>query len=238
MARKRYNNAGGVLGATLSGSGTTITFATVPPFATLVSPDYVPLVIEPATGASPSANFEIVHLTAYTVGATTGTVQRGQEGTTATAHNNGAVWGVVPTAQDFGTSSPPTRVFRDTPAQGSVTTGQWTKVQLTGVTFDAINAYDETTNYRYTAPVAGDYQVAWRVQFLGTLASDQMSALYKNGAAVAFGGEGTLMGSGGSDIVQLAAGDYLELWAWATGTGLSIGNGAHLTYLAVNPLPN
>lgn len=99
MARLRYNNAVGTLGASLTSSGTTITFASAPSFATITSPDFIPLVLEPA-GTSPSGNFEIVYLTAYTAAATTGTIARGQEGTSGVAHSNGVAWEQGPVQVD------------------------------------------------------------------------------------------------------------------------------------------
>jgi hypothetical protein len=99
LARLRYNNSLGTLGALLSSGGTTITFASAPSFATLSGGDYIPLVIEPPS-SSPSANFEIVYLTAYTAAATTGTILRGQEGTSASSHVNGAVWACAPVVSD------------------------------------------------------------------------------------------------------------------------------------------
>jgi hypothetical protein len=105
MARLRFNNALGLLGAPLSaaspGASQTIDFgATVPPFATLVAPDYIPIVLEPPSGQS-SVNFEIVYLTAYTAGQTTGTILRGQENTPAPAHAASATWVCGATIQDF-----------------------------------------------------------------------------------------------------------------------------------------
>lgn len=99
MARLRYNNALGALGASLTNSGTTITFAVAPAFATLTGSDYIPIVLEPPT-TSPSANFEVVYLTAYTAAATTGTISRGQEGTTGVVHSNGVAWAVAPSVLD------------------------------------------------------------------------------------------------------------------------------------------
>src|SRR5215469_2241092 len=105
MARLRYNNAAGTLGSpALTNTATTITFASAPPFATLVSPNYIPLALDPPQGPSPSPSFEIVWLTAYTAGATKGTILRGQEGTTAIAHNVGAVWAQAVTLVDIQTS--------------------------------------------------------------------------------------------------------------------------------------
>jgi microcystin-dependent protein len=101
MARLRYNNSGGVLGAALTAGATTITFAAAPPFATLAGTDYIPLCLDPAGSALPNPSFEIAYLTAYTLGATSGTITRGQEGTTGKAHNNGAAWAQAPTAADI-----------------------------------------------------------------------------------------------------------------------------------------
>ena len=94
--RLRYNNQSGSLGASLSSGGTTITFGAAPGFATIVSPDYIPLVLEYG-----STTEEIVWLTAYTAGATTGTIVRGQEGSTGISHSSGVSWANNATAFDF-----------------------------------------------------------------------------------------------------------------------------------------
>ena len=108
MARLRYNNALGTLGGSglTDGTGTTITFASAPAFATIVSPDYIPLVIDPPSGSAPSNTFEVVYLTAYTASATTGTIVRGCEGTTGVAHAAGATWECGPTQTDAALATP------------------------------------------------------------------------------------------------------------------------------------
>jgi hypothetical protein len=105
--RRRTNNALGTLGASLTNSGTTITFASAPGLPSLGAGEYTPLVLEPPSASAPSANFEVVYLTAYSSPATTGTISRGQEGTTAVAHANGAAWVCGPTNVDFPTSLGP-----------------------------------------------------------------------------------------------------------------------------------
>lgn len=97
MARRTYDNAVGRLGSALASGGTTIDFGSAPSFATLAGGDYIPLVLEPA-GSSASPNLEIVYLTAYTAGQTTGTILRGREGTAAVAHASGATWLCGPTS--------------------------------------------------------------------------------------------------------------------------------------------
>lgn len=90
------------LGAALTDDvGTTITFADVLNFGgtqavpTFADPIYLPLVIDPD-----SATEEIVWLTAYTEGATTGTILRAQENSIGIAHSNGAPIVHGPTAAD------------------------------------------------------------------------------------------------------------------------------------------
>jgi hypothetical protein len=99
MTRLRYNNQGGTLGADPGSSGGTITFAIAPRFATIVSPDYIPIVLDQG-----SSSFEIVYMTAYTVGATTGTVTRAAEDATnwpAIAHPGPGRWSHGPAVSDF-----------------------------------------------------------------------------------------------------------------------------------------
>lgn len=105
--RLRYDNCLGTLGASLTNSGTTITFASPLTYdrgtalPTITGSDYVVLILEPAVSSSPSASFEIVYLTAYTSGATTGTIARGQEGTSGIAHASGALWICGASSADF-----------------------------------------------------------------------------------------------------------------------------------------
>lgn len=100
MAELRYNNEGGYLGAALTSSGTTITFASAPNFATLSGGNYIKLALDAGT-----SSFEIVYLTAYTSAATTGTITRAAEDSTnwpATSHSSGTgSWACVPTVQDY-----------------------------------------------------------------------------------------------------------------------------------------
>lgn len=94
MSRLRYNG----LSTTLGGSGltnvaTSVTFAAALTHSngtnvpTIVAPDYIPLAILGATGHLS----EIVYLTAYTAAGTTGTITRGVEGTTGSAHSSGDI---------------------------------------------------------------------------------------------------------------------------------------------------
>lgn len=83
MAEIAYNNQSGIINFNLTapsaGTSQTITglFTVAPTFATLVSPNYVKLVLDNGT-----ANFEIVYLTAYTAASLNGTITRGAEDAT------------------------------------------------------------------------------------------------------------------------------------------------------------
>lgn len=81
----------GSLGASLTAitGSDTITFDSAPGFPTLAAGQFIPLVLDPlGVGNGP----EIVHMTAYTAGNTTGTIERAQEGTSGVAHDSGAKW--------------------------------------------------------------------------------------------------------------------------------------------------
>jgi hypothetical protein len=115
-----------LLGASLTSGGTTITFpaalnyqgATAVP--TVAAPSYVPLTLEPDT-----ANEEIVYLTAYTSGATSGTISRGKEGTSAAAHANSAPFVHAATVLDFqgNALATPTTIAAGTTVTGKLTFG-------------------------------------------------------------------------------------------------------------------
>lgn len=102
MARLRYNGLRTTLGASLTNSATSVTFAAALTHSngtavpTLAGSDYIPLVILDSSGHLS----EIVWLTAYTSGATTGTIARGKEGTSGVTHAAGDVIGCAPTASD------------------------------------------------------------------------------------------------------------------------------------------
>jgi hypothetical protein len=92
--RLRVNNQAGTLGAALTGTG--ITFESVPDFPTLIDNAYVPISVDYGT-----SSFEVVYLTTFVAGATTGVVLRGREGTVETDHDDGANWAHAYTVADF-----------------------------------------------------------------------------------------------------------------------------------------
>lgn len=100
-------------------------------------------------------------------------------------------------------------------------TGGFFKVNLNSELFDTGSNYDATTNFRFTAPIAGYYQFNGGVSYAGSASGNHhIATLYKNGAEFLRGMEGSygdasnhLMIVGG--LIQLAAGDYIELWGYS-----------------------
>jgi len=102
----------------------------------------------------------------------------------------------------------------------TITTGSFQRIPLDTTEFDTGSNCDITTNKgRFTAPVAGFYFFSWQVgQTIG--AADNVGALYKNGSIYRWGSEMNGGGSGGSALVQLAANDYIELFATSNTSGV------------------
>lgn len=92
-----------------------------------------------------------------------------------------------------------------------------TKVLYDTKTYDTHNDFDVATNHRFVAPVAGYYSVTAAIQIVSS--ANCRLDLYKNGSAISQGvnngGSGVNQGSIVSDTVQLAAGDYLEIFVSA-----------------------
>jgi hypothetical protein len=140
----QYNNESGTLGAALTSSGTTITFEVAPNFATLTAGQYIKLCLDEGT-----SSFEIVYLTAYTAGATTGTITRQAEDSTnwpETTHSLGGTWVNAPTVADFGGGGV-SSVFTRTGAVVAES-GDYTVSEVTGAAPIASPTFTGTT----TAP--------------------------------------------------------------------------------------
>lgn len=82
----------------LSNVATTVTSSGFSSLPTITSPDYMWITLDPlGTAGSP----EIVKVTAHSSSATTITVTRGQQGTSARQHNSGVIWANSATKSDF-----------------------------------------------------------------------------------------------------------------------------------------
>ena len=142
MTEVRYNNESGSLATvgtdvTNSAVATTINFAVAPNFATLTAGQTITLALDAG-----NPHFEIVYLTAYTAGATTGTVTRAAEDATnwpAVAHPVAAgppatgTWTCAPTVNDFSSSGSSSLVPTNYNAGATISgTGQLALVNTAG----------------------------------------------------------------------------------------------------------
>ncbi|RLI42029.1 hypothetical protein DRO69_10845 [Candidatus Bathyarchaeota archaeon] len=120
--------------------------------------------------------------------------------------------------------------------------GASAKVQFNGVSYDEHNEFDEATNYRFTATKAGYYLVQACITYDGTADQVMFSAeIFKNGSRKALARNHASGTSSLSivltDVVYLAAGDYIEIYSYNGHTGtLGIAHGEDITYLAIHKL--
>jgi hypothetical protein len=140
--------------------------------------------------------------------------------TTATTATNIADRAVTP--GKFGTI-PATHVFHST----SQTLGNNATVVLAfdSEEFDTAGLHDPTTNNsRLTAPISGIYAITANIGFTGNNTGERIVRLRKNGTTtIQFDTENAVQGDthfmGLSDLVQLSAGEYLEVTATQSSGG-------------------
>ena len=105
----------------------------------------------------------------------------------------------------------------------SLTAATFTKVQLNNEEFDTNSCFDSTTNYRFQPNVAGYYQINASIIMTGTI-SRMFCSIYKNGSEYKRGNDINVNGyqpSVTSLVYCNGSTDYIELYCWANGTGLS-----------------
>jgi hypothetical protein len=118
----------------------------------------------------------------------------------------------------------------------TISNSTFTKVSLQAESFDVTNAFDSATNYRFQPTVAGYYQANATLQFEATSSlSRTILTIRLNGVEGSGYGRNVDLSvpSGlafsmisGSGLFYLnGSTDYLELWAWASGSGtLTVGS--------------
>jgi hypothetical protein len=114
----------------------------------------------------------------------------------------------------------------------TVTASTLTKVQLNAENFDTNSNFDSSTNYRYTAPVAGFYFVNGKIKNNGN--NILATYIYKNGTLLREGNNlnpaTNLSGGVVCDLIQLAASDYIEMWVYSD--NVTVTGGADVTYFS------
>lgn len=172
MSRLRYNGLSNSLGASLTDSSTAITFTSKLTYAggdvpTISGSNYIPLSILDADGLCA----EVVHLTAYTAGATTGTIARGKEDTVGVAHDSSAALTHGPTAADFGGHRPIGRTVYNPGSLTEATVGTSTLTDMDAtnlaVTFTAppsgiVQARVSIRSYSPSSGTVGAHQIGFR----------------------------------------------------------------------------
>ena len=109
MARLRANFVRGTItNNPLAIGDTTLTSASLASFPTVVSPDTAIIILDPGAAAP-----EIVTVTAHSAAATSATITRGSESSTARAHIQGTAWAHGAVAADFPTNAFPTGQIAD-----------------------------------------------------------------------------------------------------------------------------
>jgi len=116
------------------------------------------------------------------------------------------------------------------------TTNGTSKVNLNAEHFDEGSNFDSSTNYRFTAPIAGIYNISGGIRTVNAAAIRLIAGIYKNGANYLEGvsqGADTFTSSVFSVDIKLAANDYIELYVTSNGVnGMTIGTAPTVTYLS------
>jgi hypothetical protein len=100
----------------------------------------------------------------------------------------------------------------------SITASTFTKIQFDNEIFDTNNAYDNSTNYRFTPQTAGKYFIYGQVTSASSTDMDRcMSGIYLNGSRVSqtnsFNGDSSSAHT--ATIVSLnGSSDYVELYGY------------------------
>ena len=121
-----------------------------------------------------------------------------ESGNTITIGASGDTTNIVGTLQNNGSAvggANTPQFYAELSANQSVSSGSWTKINFNNEKIDTDNKYDNSSNYRFTPTVAGNYYVFGQVAF-DELAADKgaYAAIYFNGSH-ANGNSGTYTSS-------------------------------------------
>lgn len=119
---------------------------------------------------------------------------------------------------------------------------QWTKISFNSEDYDTLTEYDNATNYRFTATVAGYYLIHSTVLW-NTVVDTKLYkvAIYKNNDEVAtdevLASTNTALSTRVTDTISLAVGDYIEIFVWQNGGGaINTYGGTAYTYLTISKI--
>lgn len=135
----------------------------------------------------------------------------------------------------------PTAMVYQTAAQ-SLANGAFTAITMDSTILDTYGQHSNTTNNsRFTCQLAGWYSVSGGVSYLTNTTGSRGALIYKNGAALTQATGGIVAASNalhvamtGEFLIQLAVGDYVELYGWQnSGGALSTAGSGYYPYLYV-----
>jgi hypothetical protein len=115
----------------------------------------------------------------------------------------------------------------------SVAAGVPTKMPLTIEILDTDNAFDSSTNYRFTVPSGkgGYYNIVFGAQRSGWPSNRFEAMVRKNGTSILFAESYSAVNdytsANASGILNLSAGDYIELFVYHNGTGTQTVRGSN-----------
>lgn len=116
----------------------------------------------------------------------------------------------------------------------STSSGVYTKITINTEEFDTANAFDSTTNYRFTPQVAGYYQVNASVGQGNSAITQLIASIYKNGSNFKVGNNhnsSTIQTALVSCLIYLnGSTDYIEFYSFNTGTAPVFLGGSNTTY--------
>ncbi len=126
----------------------------------------------------------------------------------------------------------------------TISADTWTKVQLNSELYDSANAFDSSSNYRFTVPSGEGGKYFFQASVYGYSGDNNLNRLhirlYKNGSSIATMAENDWTNQAyrnaqmysASTVINLSASDYIELYAnlySSGGTPTIVGDGDTLT---------
>lgn len=110
----------------------------------------------------------------------------------------------------------------------ALTSGAFTRIQFPTEVYDLNNNWN-TTTHRYTAPVTGYYSINASIQVAMSGAGFIILALYKNGVVLTrysrtYTPSAQNIGGLVADVVNLNAGDFIEIFIFTNITGSTLEN--------------
>lgn len=126
-------------------------------------------------------------------------------------------------------------------ANQSIPNESWTKLTLNTESYDPGGNFDHTTNYRFTAPVAGYYSVAAMIHWQSAAGGVFYLSMKKDGSEInviaLHGITANTLPAGFADILYLEADNYLEFFVYHnSGAAKNVLGGSNQTWAAFHLL--